>query len=266
MSEKFNLKWTDYQSNWNRSLSELRNDSDLADVTLISDDKVKFSAHKIVLSSCSNMFKFILKGNTHANPLLYLGGISSINLGLILDYIYHGEVNLSQEQLDSFLGCAQKLELEGVIGYNNDEQEIDEDGENMVALKREVVELDEERKMVNVDQTNTTIRHCSRASASITFNNDINTDVRSMTPEEIEKKTRELYERKDGVWICLICGYVSLSSSSTVRKHVETHLEGLSYTCAMCSKVFRTRNALYKHNGKVHKVLHISRVKSNSNN
>ena len=64
MSEKFCLKWTDYQSNWDRSLSELRNDTDLADVTLISEDKVKFSAHKVLLSSCSNMFKLILKEPT----------------------------------------------------------------------------------------------------------------------------------------------------------------------------------------------------------
>ena len=257
MLEKFSLKWTDYQSNWNRSLPELRNDSDFADVKLISDDKVKFLAHKIVLSSCSNMFKFILKENTHSSPLLYLSGVSSVNLGLILDYIYHGEVNLFQEQLESFLECAQKLELEGLIGYNDEhdrEENGDENGdENMLDPKSELVELDEERKMVNVDQqTNATIRHSSRASASITFNNEINTDVRSMTPEEIEKKTRELYQRKDGVWSCLICGYVSLSSSSTIRKHVETHLEGLSFTCAMCSKEFRTRNALYKHKGKAH--------------
>ena len=93
MSEKFALKWNDYQSNWVKSLSELRRETDFADVTLISEDKVKFSAHRILLSSCSNMFKFILKENTQANPLLYLGGVSSINIGFILDYIYYGEVN-----------------------------------------------------------------------------------------------------------------------------------------------------------------------------
>ena len=136
MSEKFNLKWNDYQSNWNRSLSELRNDSDLADVTLITDDKEKFYAHKIVLSSCSNMFKFILKGNTHANPLLYLGGVSSINLGYILDYIYHGEVNLFQEQLESFLESAQKLELEGLLS-SNDKQEHGENDKNIMDPKIE---------------------------------------------------------------------------------------------------------------------------------
>ena len=111
MNEKFSLKWNDYQSNWTQSLSELRNDKESADITLISDDKVKFSAHKVLLSSCSNMFKLILKENNDGNPLLYLGGISSVNLEYILDYIYHGEVNLFQEQLDSFLESAQNLEI-----------------------------------------------------------------------------------------------------------------------------------------------------------
>ena len=120
MSEKFSLKWNDYQLNWNRSLSELRNTYDLSDVTLISDDKVKFPAHKIILSACSNMFKFIFKDNTHANPLLYLGGVSSVHLGFILDYMYNGEVKLFPEQLDSFLQSAQQLEVEGLLSDNMD--------------------------------------------------------------------------------------------------------------------------------------------------
>ena len=37
MSEKFALKWNDYHSNWTKSLSELRKDSDFSDVTLISE-------------------------------------------------------------------------------------------------------------------------------------------------------------------------------------------------------------------------------------
>ena len=98
MSEKFSLKWNDYQANWSRSLSHLRRQTDFADVTLVTDDKVKFSAHKILLSSCSNTFKFILKENAQTSPLIYLSGVSSDNLGFILDYIYHGEVNLYQEQ------------------------------------------------------------------------------------------------------------------------------------------------------------------------
>ena len=84
MSDKFSLKWNDYQSNWNKALNELRKDTEFTDVMLISDDKVKVSAHKILLSSCSNLLKFILRSNTQTNPLLYLGGVNSINLGFIL--------------------------------------------------------------------------------------------------------------------------------------------------------------------------------------
>ena len=114
MSEKFNLKWNDYSSNWNTSLLKLRENNAFADVTLITDDKVKFSAHRILLSPCSNVFDFILKDSNQESPLLFLSGVNSTNLGFILDYIYKGEVNMYQEQLDSFLESAQKLkEIEG---------------------------------------------------------------------------------------------------------------------------------------------------------
>ena len=116
MSEKFSLKWNDFLTNWSNSLSELGKETDSTDVTLISEDKVKFSSHRILLSSCSNMFNFILKENNQANPILYLGGVSSQNLGFILDYIYFGEVKLFQEHLDSFLESAERLEILGLIG------------------------------------------------------------------------------------------------------------------------------------------------------
>ena len=115
MPEKFSLKSNDYQTNWIKAFNELRKDTEFANVTLISDDKMKFYAHRILLSSCSNLFKFILKGNVQANSFLYLNGVNSLNLGFILDYIYYGEVSIFQEQLDSFLESAQNLEIEGLL-------------------------------------------------------------------------------------------------------------------------------------------------------
>ena len=250
MSEKFSLKWNDYQTDWNRSLSELRNDSDLSDVTLISEDKVKFSAHKVILSSCSNMFKFILKGNNQISPLLYLGGVSSVNLGFILDYIYHGEVNIFQDQMDSFLQIAQNLELEGLLNVNN-EQDNEEKIQDMLDPIREDYHQQtqpvEERKMVKVDPSITTRRHSSRASNNLT-----KFDVGSMTPEEIEKKTEELYEKKDGVWSCMQCEYSTSINKSTMKNHLETHLQGLSYTCTYCSKEFRSFRSLQRHKSNFH--------------
>ena len=137
MSEKFALKWNDFQSNWKSSLSEFSKDIDFTDVTLISEDKVKFFAHKILLSSCSKMFKFILKENNHANPLLYLGGVSSQNIGFILDYMYHREINIYQEHLDSFLESAQRLEIYGLIGGNEESINFKDEEEDLLVGKNQ---------------------------------------------------------------------------------------------------------------------------------
>ena len=66
-----------------KSLSQLREDNEFTDVTLISEDKVKFSAHKILLSSCSETFKFILKECNQTKSILFLSGINSVNLKFI---------------------------------------------------------------------------------------------------------------------------------------------------------------------------------------
>ena len=266
MSEKFSLKWNDYQSNWNRALHELREDTDFADVTLISDDKLKFSAHRVLLSSCSNLFKLILKGNTHANPLLYLGGINSINLGFILDYIYHGEVNIYQEQLDSFLESAQKLEIEGLLGQAGDNQDSKEDlneqqnvhhqnvdlvrsdGEILVIPDATNTDHYEERSIVKIDNDNKMRRQVTRAKDVAKFN------VESLTSEEIKRKIGELYEKIDGGWRCLVCDHTNSGQmSSNIRMHVEIHLDGLVYTCKLCSKEFRCRKDLNNHKTSHHK-------------
>ena len=260
MSDKFCLNWTDYQSNWNRSLSELRNENDLADVTLISDDKVKFSAHKVLLSSCSNMFKFILKSNTNTNPLLFLGGVSSVNLGFILDYIYNGEVKIFQEQLDSFLESAQKLEIEGLLGNREDNEEnINTETEkhhdnNIEQPKKEHTQYQstQERQMARMnDNTVLQTRRQFVRSRSSTVKK---IDVASLNSEEIKDKLKELYEKIDGFYSCLPCDYTTRDESN-MRKHVEIHLEGLCYTCNICSKEFRSRNILNVHKTNFHKKL-----------
>ena len=244
MFEKFSLKWNDYQSNWNKSLSEFRRTTDLSDVTLISDDKIKFSAHKIILSACSNIFKFIFKDNTHASSLLYLGGVSSVHLGLILDYMYHGEVNLYQEQLDSFLDSARKLEVEGIFGADEEhfsEEEILKPDEGMQDLNMEL----EEKQIVKTEQA------LKRQQSRTAFNDITKFDVGSLTPEEIEQKTTDLYEEKDRVFNCLACEY-TCQRSGHMKRHIEVHFDGLSFACTFCNKEFRSKNSLIKHKSTRH--------------
>ena len=54
--------------------------------------------------------------------------------------------------------------------------------------------------------------------------NDAKFDVTGMTTEEISDKINSMYQKLDGVWICLQCGKTSYNSSRDMRLHVETHI------------------------------------------
>ena len=155
--------------------------------------------------------------------------------------MYNGEVNLFQEQLDSFLESAQKLEVEGLLGGDeeNNEEDILKPDEGMQDLNMEL----EEKQIVKIDQTQTR-RHSRTALNDITKFN-----VGSWTPEEIEKKTKDLYEKRDGVFSCLAYEY---TTTTQIKRHIEVHFDGLSYTCTFCNKQFRSKNSLIKHKSTVH--------------
>merc|ERR1712126_155101 len=123
-SEKFSLKWNDFHQTVSNSFGLLRQEKDFFDVSLITDDEVHLYGHKLVLSACSEFFKSILKKTTNPLPLIYLSGINSRNLQFIIDYIYHGEVEIYQEQLDDFLDVAQKLKVAGLNSNQKQEEEI----------------------------------------------------------------------------------------------------------------------------------------------
>ena len=93
----------------------------------------------------------------------------------------------------------------------------------------------EDKLIVKMQTTTNTRRQYPRS----TSNDTAKFDVGSMTPKEIEWKTETLYEKKDGAWRCLACDYTTTFNSGTVKRHIETHFEGLSYTCALCNKEFR---------------------------
>ena len=54
MAEKFCLKWNDFHSNVSKSFGMFRNEDYLHDVTLVSDDHLQVSAHKLVVATTLN--------------------------------------------------------------------------------------------------------------------------------------------------------------------------------------------------------------------
>ncbi|XP_053965398.1 longitudinals lacking protein-like isoform X1 [Anastrepha ludens] len=71
-------------------------------------------AHKMVLSACSPYFKALLEENPSKHPIIILKDVSYIHLQAILEFMYAGEVNVSQEQLPAFLKTADRLKVKGL--------------------------------------------------------------------------------------------------------------------------------------------------------
>ncbi|XP_023319822.1 protein bric-a-brac 1 isoform X2 [Eurytemora carolleeae] len=112
-SEKFCLRWNDFESNISKAFREIREDKDFFDITLACEDD-QIPAHKVILSACSPFFRAILKRNKHEHPLLYLKGVKYSDLVSVLNFMYHGEVNVAQEDLNTFLAVAEDLKVKGL--------------------------------------------------------------------------------------------------------------------------------------------------------
>ena len=246
MSEKFSLKWNDFQSNVSKTFSLLRSEEEFFDVSLVSDDQKMMSAHKLVLSASSPYFKHILTHNKHSHPLLCLDGVSSGELQFVLDYIYQGEVQIYQEQLDRFLEVAQRLKLEGLTGNDHDHE-----SKMYETLKEAVGDVDNERfTETETFKKENVIRKPRRVSQPVVVAN--NSSVTNT--EEIDQKISEYVIRgEDGVYSCGYCGKVGDRNVFHMRNHVETHMEGLSFSCQSCDKTFRSRESLRVHKYKSHR-------------
>jgi len=117
-NEKFCLRWNDFERNISSAFRELRDDKDFFDVTIACDDE-QIQAHKVILSACSPFFRNVLRRNPHQHPLLYLKNVRYTDLQSVLNFMYHGEVNVAQEDLNSFLSVAEDLKVKGLTQNNS---------------------------------------------------------------------------------------------------------------------------------------------------
>ena len=112
--EKLCLNWKNFQQNISSAFRELRSDNDFSDVTLACEDGFQVSAHKVILASSSPFFMNILKMNKNPHPFIYMRGMKSEDLVAIVDFLYFGEAELEEDNLDAFLALAEELKVTGL--------------------------------------------------------------------------------------------------------------------------------------------------------
>ena len=111
------------------NLSDLLSTAYLSDVTLVTDDKKHFQAHKIILSACSQFFQNILvpySVDFSHKPVVFLKGIKEQELTAILQFMYNGQAFFSEERTTQFLEAATTLEVTSIFQEQKKTQNVDD--------------------------------------------------------------------------------------------------------------------------------------------
>ncbi|XP_026827406.1 mucin-5AC [Ooceraea biroi] len=111
--QQFCLRWNNHQPNFISVFSNLLTNETLVDVTLAAEGR-QIQAHKVVLSACSTYFQSLFTMNPCQHPIVILKDIKFSDLKIMVDFMYYGEVNISQDQLPSIIKTAESLKIKGL--------------------------------------------------------------------------------------------------------------------------------------------------------
>lgn len=119
--QQFCLKWNNHQSTLISQFDTLLENETLVDCTLAAEGKY-LRAHKVVLSACSPYFESLLRLQYDKHPIFILKDVKYQELRAMIDYMYRGQVNISQDQLGALLKAAETLQIKGLSDSRTNEK------------------------------------------------------------------------------------------------------------------------------------------------
>ena len=248
MSEKLCLQWNDFQDNIKSAFGNLREANDFADVTLVCEDGRQVEAHKVILAASSPFFQKLLGRNKHPHPLIYMRGIKSDDLLAIVDFLYRGEANVFQDNLDSFLAIAEELQLKGLMGKTDEKVENLED-EKLLPSTFPPVDTKIPKTLFHRQVPNRNIHNPEENGILVIPGNNISGDFEDLDGKinsMMEKSQNSLGHGKGFAKRCKVCGKEGMGKN--IKDHIEVnHIEGIIIPCNICQKTFRSRDGLRQH-------------------
>uniref|UniRef100_A0A8D8L9Y5 Longitudinals lacking protein, isoforms A/B/D/L n=1 Tax=Cacopsylla melanoneura TaxID=428564 RepID=A0A8D8L9Y5_9HEMI len=118
-SQEFCLRWNNHQATIISVFDYLLENETLVDCTLAAEGQY-LKAHKVVLCACSPYLELLLSQHNDKHPILIFKDIKFNELKSMIDYMYKGEVNIAQDQLNHFLKAAESLQIKGLSESEDD--------------------------------------------------------------------------------------------------------------------------------------------------
>jgi len=226
MSELFSIAWGEFSSNISETYKNIRKYEDLHDVTLVCDDG-EISAHKIVLYGGSTFFRSVLTKFKHQHPLLYIKGVKINHLEAIVDFIYNGEVNVAQDDLNILLETAKDLKVKGLSEKKAESTNgLLCEKKNGAVIKESSQDLERlmndcKKQLLEYDAKDT---EQQEITAEVEDKFYENYDVEHFDMDREAEALMERISEPTGthIWRCKICSKEN-SDKSRIRRHVKVH-------------------------------------------
>ena len=246
--EQSNCKfsWSNYIDHVHYKLHDMMKESDLTDVTIVSDDKKHFNAHKVVLKACSSVFQNIIEDLPQSNSVIYLRGIQYQEIESILEYMYLGEVTISQQRVYEFLKVAADLEVK-----NFDKENINSDSTEPVSDINEMGALNPKAKHNDDTKLETECVESDMKEDQLKIDMDVSNNSNEKYHEVNDMKMayrsnqKFIMNRHKKEYACNQCE-LKFSNQSNLTRHIKSqHEEKVS--CDQCEKQFKRKDCLKEH-------------------
>ena len=275
---EYNVSWGKYTETVLNNLQKLVTDNVFADVTLVCEDGQYIQAHKAVLSLNSSFFHNILTIHKHVHPLVYLDSFNYGELKRLVEYMYLGETNVAQDDLNKFLMHGQKLKLKGMMDFKVEQGNVPTELEEIVLhcekddmpssleppIKQPIektlkgkedyqpnakIELEETGKYSHYEaKIDPLIKEMGEAETKITsgVKKIKNSYIRHENEDRIASE-----ENQAKAYHCSLCDYSSFTSAS-LKYHRRCKHDGVRYPCKTCDYSATSLSSLRRHRRNVH--------------
>merc|ERR1719319_387578 len=180
-------------------------------------------------------------------------GLKSEDLVAMIDFLYFGEANIYQENLDSFLAVAEELQLKGLMGSGAEEEEVKNikpKTKNKPAQQRTYTQQDGRPPDIHNSVAKLEPSPPLEGTVAVT-DYTVAADL-----QDLDDKIKSMMEVSENIIggsqgnkrkrICKVCG--KEGQMADIQRHIEAHhITGVSHTCNICGTTTRTRNGLRKH-------------------
>ena len=213
---------------------------DFSDVTLATVDGHQAQAHKLILGAWSPLFKNLLLRSSQKDLVILLKDIKHRFLVLVLRFVYLGEVQLEEEDLQEFLSTATDLKISGLENLKTDSE--------LIIPK---IETQEEQIIESNGEFSEKPRQTLKKGGT-TCNKEPGPIVSAKKNMKKSKNGSKDLDADSELHQCPQCKYKTTRAKNLHKHKWSKHVRKLKRPCDMCEYQGGTRRELKDHKMEKH--------------